>query len=115
MRSPWSPLQTEHPQLPQSFFIGKVLQPSEHPCCPALDPILHLHIFSVLGTPDQDTVLQMGPHKGRVEGDNPLPLPAATPLLMQPRIRLTFWDMSAHSWLKSSFSLPGVCLGTGAL
>ena len=32
-----------------------------------------------------DAELQMGLDKGRAEGDNPLPLPAATPLLMQPR------------------------------
>jgi len=43
-----------------------------------------------------------GPLKGKVEGVNPLPLPAATPLLAQPRILLTFRATIAHCWLISS-------------
>ena len=42
---------------------------------------------------DLDTVLLMGSHKGRVEGDNPLHFPAATPLLMQSRVLLAFWTV----------------------
>lgn len=42
-------------------------------------PLQQLHIFPVLWTPDLDMVLQMGPHKGRVEGDNPLFLPVGHP------------------------------------
>ena len=33
---------------------------------------------------------QMGPHKCRVQRDHPLPCPAATLLLMQPRVPLAF-------------------------
>ena len=44
----------------------------------------------MLGTPDLDTELQMGPHKGRAEGDNPSLSLLATPLLVQPRVQLAF-------------------------
>lgn len=42
----------------------------------------------MLGVLGLDAVLRMGLHKDRTEADNPLPLPAATPLLIQPRIWL---------------------------
>ena len=44
------------------------------------------------------------PHKGRAERNSPLPSPAATPLLMQPRILLAFQAASTHCWLMFSFS-----------
>ena len=72
----------------------------EHPRGPPLD---FLHIFPVPAAPDLDAVLQVGPYGGRAEGNNP-PLPAATPLLMQPKIPLTVWAASAHCWLMFSFS-----------
>ena len=37
-----------------------------------------------------DTVLQVRFHEGRVERDNQHPVPAATPLLMEPRIPFAF-------------------------
>jgi len=40
-----------------------------------LDLLQQLHTPPVLGAPGVDTVLQMGSHKGRVEGDNHNPLP----------------------------------------
>jgi len=40
---------------------------------PPLDPLQQPHVFPVLGAPGLDAVLQMGPHEGRAEGDNPLP------------------------------------------
>ena len=46
---------------------------------------------------------QMGPHKRRVQRDHPFPCPAATPVLMQPRVPLAFQAPSAHCWLMSSF------------
>ena len=55
-----------------------------------------VHIL-MLEAPGLDAVLHMGPHKHRVEGDNPLPLPAAIPLLTQPRLQLAFWAASAHT------------------
>ena len=79
MRSPQSLLQAKQAQLPQPFFIREVLQPSDHPCGPGLGPLQQLHIFLVLGTPDLDAVLQMGPHEEKVEWDNPHTLPAGHP------------------------------------
>ena len=38
-----------------------------------------LHIFPVLGALDLDTVLQIGPHEGRIEGHNHIPCPAGQP------------------------------------
>ena len=38
-----------------------------------LDSLQQLCILPVPGAPGLNTVLQMGPHKGRAEGDNPLP------------------------------------------
>ena len=62
MRSPRSLLPDEQAQLPQPVFVGNVLQPSDCLCDPLLDTLQQLHIFPVLGTPDLDAVLQMGPH-----------------------------------------------------
>jgi len=39
-------------------------------------------------------------------GEHPLPLPAATPLLLQTRTQLTFQAASAHCWLMSHGSSP---------
>ena len=47
-----------------------------------------LCILRVLGSPGLDAVLQMGPHEGKVDEDSALPLPAATSLLMEPRLLL---------------------------
>jgi len=63
-----------------------------------------LHILPAPEAPGLDLVLQMGPPKGRAEEDNHLPLPAATPLLMQPRILLAFRAARAHCCLMSSSS-----------
>ena len=62
--SPEPPLlQAEQSQFPQPFLIAEVLQPSDHLSGPSLDPLQEFHIFLVLGAPDLDAVLQMGPHK----------------------------------------------------
>ena len=45
----------------------------------SLDLLQELSILLVLGSPELDTVFQMWPHKGRVEGDSFLPLPAGHP------------------------------------
>jgi len=73
-------LQAKQAQFPQPLLIGEVLQPSDHLSGPPLDPLQELHVLPVVGAPGPDTVLQMGPHKSRVEGENPLPLPAGHPL-----------------------------------
>jgi len=67
--------QAEQAQFFLPFFIREVLQPSDHLHCPPLDPLQKPHIFPMLGAPGMDTVLQLGPHKGRVERDNHFPLP----------------------------------------
>ena len=55
-----------------------VLQPFDHLCGPPLDLYQQLCIIPVLEATFLDTVVQMGTHKDRIEGDNHL--------LMQPRI-----------------------------
>jgi len=72
-------LQAEQAQFPQPTFVKEVLQPSDHLCGLPLDPLLQLYIFPVWEAPDLDTVLQLGPHKGRVEGSNHHPSPAGHP------------------------------------
>ena len=61
-------LQGKQSQLPQPFFMGEVLHPSDHLSGPSLDLLQQLHILLVLGALGLGTVLQMGLHKGRVEG-----------------------------------------------
>ena len=69
-------LRTKQFQIPQTFFIGEVLQPSDRLSGPPLDSFQESQFFVVLGAPGLETVLQMGLHKSWVEGDNHLPLPA---------------------------------------
>jgi len=82
-------LKAEQFQFPQPFFTGEVLQLSDYLHGHPLDSLqqLHLHIIPVLGAPGLDIVLQMGPHKGRVEGDNCLSLPTGPLFLMQTRLK----------------------------
>jgi len=56
-----------------------MLQPFDNLSGPPLDPFQQLHILLVLRSPGLDALLQMGPHKGRAEGDNHLPLSAGHP------------------------------------
>ena len=72
-------LQVTQAQLPQPFFIGEALQPCDHLHDLPLNLLHQLHIFSVLEAPELDAVFQMGPHKDRIQGVNPLPLPAGNP------------------------------------
>ena len=46
---------------------------------PPLDLLQQLYIFIVLKARGMDTELQVGPQKGRVEGNNQLPCPAGHP------------------------------------
>ena len=68
MRSPQRLLQAKHTQLSQPFFIGEVLQPSNHLCGPPLDLLQMLCILLVLGASCLSAVLQEVPHKGREQG-----------------------------------------------
>ena len=68
-------------QLPQPLLVGEMLQSPPHPHSPALGSLQYLLIFLQLGSPALDTGLQMGPHQGRVDGEENLPRPAGhTPL-----------------------------------
>ena len=67
-------LQVEKPQSSQPVLIGELLQPPDHSCGPALGVLQQLHILIImLGTPELNTVLQVGPHNNRAGGDNYLP------------------------------------------
>jgi len=57
---------------------------------PPLDPFQQIHLPSLLEVPGLDSVLRMGPHEDRAEGDNHLPAQMIISLLLQPRIELAF-------------------------
>ena len=52
------------------IIIGEVLQHFDHLHDPPLDPLEQIYGSLVLGAPGLDIVLQVGPHKSRVEGGN---------------------------------------------
>ena len=58
--------------------------------------------------PDQDTVVQVGSHESRVEGENLLLRLLATLLLMQPRIWLTFGFQVHVASSCQAFHPPGM-------
>ena len=72
-------LQAEQAKPPKHVFKGEVLQSSDYLCGPSLDLLQQLHVFLVLGAQGLDGVLQMGPHEGRIEKDNHIPLLAGHP------------------------------------
>ena len=97
-------LQPNEIQLPQPVSIGEVLQPFAHLCSPPLDLLTQLHTPPVLGSQAQRQSSRWGLMRAGQRGDSLLPIPAATPLLVQPRIQVAFWASSAHCFLMSSFS-----------
>ena len=105
MRAPSAFFQDKQDRFLQPAFIGEVLQPLDHPCNLSLGPLQELHIFPVLRAPDLDTVVQMEPHKGRIEGAVTSLTLLATPLLMETRIPLALLAANAHCWLMLSFLL----------
>jgi len=76
MRSTLSLLQIEQAQLPHPVLIGEVLQSFDRLRGPPLDPLQQLYWLHVLGAPGLDAILQMWPHRDRIEGGNHLPVPA---------------------------------------
>jgi len=50
-----------------------MFQSPPHPRSPPLDSLQYLLIFLELGSPELNTVLQMGPPQGSVEGKENLP------------------------------------------
>ncbi|KAK4829131.1 hypothetical protein QYF61_002210 [Mycteria americana] len=103
-----------HPYSKKLFLISSLNLPSfslkprgvpasDNFCGPPLDPLQQVRVFSVLRAPELDTVLQVGSHleqRGRITSLDLL----AMLLLMQPRIQLAFWAVSAHCWVMSGFS-----------
>ena len=102
MRSPQSLLQAKQAQFPQPFFIGEVLQPSDHLCGPPLDVLQQLCTLPILGASGQDAVLQIGPCKGRADGDNHLPLLVVHPSFYAAQ------DVADLSGCKSTLLVPHV-------
>lgn len=92
------------PYLTESFFIGEVLELSDHFHDP-LDSHQKVRILLMLPwVPELNTVLQIGFHNsgagGRITSFNLL----SVLLLMQLKSRLSFWAENTHCQFMSSFS-----------
>ncbi|KAK4811173.1 hypothetical protein QYF61_019804 [Mycteria americana] len=75
--SPQPPfLQAKQPQLPQQLLIRLLLQTLHQLRCPSLDTLQHLNVSLVVGGPKPNTVFEVQPHQGRVQGHNHFPSPA---------------------------------------
>ncbi|KAF1556984.1 Collagen alpha-1(XXI) chain, partial [Eudyptula minor] len=75
--SPQPPfLQAKQPQFPQPLLRRLVLQTLPQPCCPSLDTLQHLNVLLVVRGPKLNTVLEVWPHQGQVQGHNHFPAPA---------------------------------------
>ncbi len=68
--------QTKQSQLPQPLLIRLVLQTPHQFCCSSLDTFQGLSVFPVVRSPKLDTVLEVQPHQGCLQGDDNLPAPA---------------------------------------
>ena len=69
-------LQTNQTQLPQLLLIRFVLQTAHQLCCPPLDMLQGFDVFLTVRGPKLDTVLEVQPHQGCLQGDDNLPAPA---------------------------------------
>ena len=97
-------LQANEAQFPQPFFIGEVLQPTDHLCGPPLDLLQQLRTLPVLGAPAWIQYFRWVLIRAEQRGTITSLALLATPLLMQPRILLAFQAARAHCWLMTSFS-----------
>ena len=61
-------LKAEQTQVTQPFLIVEILQAVYHLCGPLLDSFEEIPVFFVSRSPELDTVLQVRPDQGRVEG-----------------------------------------------
>ena len=84
MRSPWSLVQDEQPQLSQTDLVGEVFHPWDHFCGPPLDVLQQVCVSPVLRTPQLDAVFQVRSHQRRIMSLDLLD----TLILMQPKIQL---------------------------
>lgn len=100
MRSSWSLLRAEQPQLSWSFLIGEVHQPTHHLCEPGHAP----YVLHVLRSSDLEAVLQVGFHKGRVEVENHLPQPSSHSSFDAGQYLVDLQGCKNTLWLTSSFS-----------
>ena len=101
MRSPPSFLFS---RMSTSSSISLTLQLSEHPHGPSLDPLQQLHVLVLC---PQAWMQYCGWVQGQSRwGTIPLPV-CCHPLLMQPRMQLTFQAASVHCRLTSSFCPSG--------
>ncbi|KAK1197855.1 CFTR regulator, partial [Pygoscelis papua] len=66
----------KQPQLPQPLLIRLVLQTPHQPRCPSLDTFQHLNVLLVVRGPKLNTVFEVRPHQGRVQGHDHFPTPA---------------------------------------
>jgi len=94
--------QAEQAHLLHPVFLGKVLQLSDQLNGPPLDRLQKLHVFPELEASGLNAVIQMGPHKGRVQGDNHLTCTAGHPPVdtAQDTVGLA---VGAQSWFMLSF------------
>ncbi|KAK4828130.1 hypothetical protein QYF61_023928 [Mycteria americana] len=66
----------KQPQLPQLLLIRLVLQTLHQLRCPSLDTLQHLNVPLVVRSPELNTVFEVRPHQGRVQGHDHFPSPA---------------------------------------
>jgi len=59
-------------QFSQPFHIGEMLQALYHLCDPPLDSFWEVPVFFVPESLELDTLLQVRPDQGRVEGEDHL-------------------------------------------
>ena len=78
VRSQPSFFQAEQAQFLHPIFI-ELLQLSDQLHGPPLDTLQKLHIFPALRAPDLDAASRLGPHKGRIQGENHFSCPAGHP------------------------------------
>lgn len=78
------------PRLSQPLLVSQILQVLSHLHGPLLDSLQYVHILHVLGSPEQDTAVQMWPCQCWEKGKGHLPWPTGTALPMQPRRLFAF-------------------------
>ncbi|KAK4819037.1 hypothetical protein QYF61_024402 [Mycteria americana] len=68
--------QPKQSQLPQPLLIRLLLQTLHQLRCPSLDSLQHLNVSLVVGGPKLNTVFEVRPHQGQVQGHDHFPSPA---------------------------------------
>ncbi|KAK4806930.1 hypothetical protein QYF61_012651 [Mycteria americana] len=68
--------QAKQPRFPQPLLIRLLLQTLHQLCCPSLHTLQHLNVSLVVRGPKWNTVFEVQPHQGQVQGHNHFPSPA---------------------------------------